>query len=125
MLRLILFSFSLILTTVSFGQTQAINSIKKGDVNTLLGTFTDEVDISFNDQGDLISKVEAGKMLQTFLNNNKPVSYAVSHTGKAPDNKSFFSIGKLKTASKTFRVYIKYSMVSGAEVVKELRFNEE
>ncbi len=125
MLRLVFFSFSLMLITVSYGQQQAINAIKKGDATALSTTFTEEVDISFNDQGDQIPKAEAGKMLQTFLTNNKSVSYSVSHTGKAPDNKSFFSIGKLKTKNKTFRVYIKYSLVNGAELVRELRFNEE
>jgi hypothetical protein len=125
MLRLIIFSFSLFIVTISHGQQQAINAIKKGDAKALQLTFPDEVDISINDQGDLMSKADATKKMETFLAANKVISYTVSHTGKSPDNKSFFSIGNIKTGGKSIRAYIKYSVVNGIDVVRELRFNEE
>lgn len=125
MLRLIFFSFSLFITTLSFGQQQAINAIKKGDAKALQSSLTEEVDISFNDNGDLVPKSTATKQLETFFTANKVASYTVSHTGKSPDNKSFFSIAKMKAGTKTYRVYLKYSIVNGIDMVKELRFNEE
>ena len=125
MLRLIFFSFSFMVVSIIFGQQQAISAIKKGDAKALQHLFTDDVDITINDQGDLVSKADATKLMESFFAANKVVSYSVSHTGKSPDNKSFFSIGTIKTANKSIRAYIKYSMVNGAEVVRELRFNEE
>ena len=125
MLRLVLISFTLLIASISFGQQQAINAIKKGDAKALQLTFTDDVDITINDQGDLMSKADAAKKMESFFASNKVISYSVSHTGKSPDNKSFFSIGNLKTSGKSIRAYIKYSMVNGVEMVRELRFNEE
>lgn len=124
MLRLILISFTLLIASFSYGQQQAINAIKKGDAKALQLTFTEDVDITINDQGDLMSKADAAKN-GIFFASNKVISYSVSHTGKSPDNKSFFSIGNLKTSGKSIRAYIKYSMVNGVEMVRELRFNEE
>jgi len=125
MLRLIIFSFTLFITTISFGQQQAINAIKKSDARALQANLTEDVDISFNDQGDLVAKAVASKQLENFFLANKVASYTVSHTGKSPDNKSFFSIAKMKAGTKTYRVYLKYSVVNGVDMVKELRFNEE
>ncbi|MBK8844825.1 MAG: DUF4783 domain-containing protein [Saprospiraceae bacterium] len=67
MLRLILISFTLLIASFSYGQQQAINAIKKGDAKALQLTFTEDVDITINDQGDLMSKADAAKKMESFL----------------------------------------------------------
>lgn len=123
MLRQIVFFCLMISVSSAFSQQQTISALKKNDARTLSALFTEEVDLSFDDQGDRISRADAGQKLESFFASNKIISFAASHSGKAPDNRSFFSIGNAKTAGRTYRVYIKYSVVNGNELVREMRFN--
>jgi len=123
MLRQIVFFCLMISVSSAFSQQQTISALKKNDARALSALFTEEVDLSFDDQGDRMSRPDANRKLESFFASNRIISFASSHTGKAPDNRSFFSIGNAKTAGKTYRVYIKYSIVNGNELVKEIRFD--
>lgn len=116
------FSF-ILLATLTFGQQRIASAIKNGDAKALSGLFTKEVDLTFDDRGDVVSSADAEKMLESFFKANKVISYTLSHSGKAPDHSSSFTIGNIRTESRNFRIFIKCSPLAGADSIREIRIN--
>lgn len=106
-----------------FSQSEIIQAVRKGDVDSFNFLFDDEVNLSFDDRGDTYSKTKAVFQLEHFFTDNKPTSFKPTHSSESPDYSNCFTIGNLKTSGKTFRVYIKYSHIKGKAIIREMRFN--
>ena len=113
------------LTVNAQTQADAIAALKAGDANKIGLSLDNDVEICFDDKVDFLSKAQAIKILTKFFSDNKPVSYAPLHNGSAKGDKSGYTIGKLTTGSKNYRVYIFAQRGNGAYKIQEIRFDTE
>ena len=123
MLQRLLLLFFIGLNIQVYSQPQTIAAFKKGDVSLLSNVLADKVNLTFDDQSEILNKTQALVKLEGFFKEHKITSFKSSHTGQSPDNNSFYTIGYLKTSTGTFRLFIKYSKVDGIERIKEMLFN--
>lgn len=100
------------------------DAFSKGDADKVALHFTDPIDMSIPDNEGVFSKTQATLILKTFFSKNKPTNFTVVHNGDSKNN-AHYSIGNLKTASATYRVYILYKEVEKKNIILELRIETE
>jgi len=102
--------------------TQALSS---GNVEVLSKYFDESVEIAVADEEDVYEKEEAKTILTDFFTANKPSKFDQVHKGTSKGQDSVYCIGNLKTATKSYRVYVFLRVDGGQQFIQELRFDEE
>lgn len=102
--------------------TQALSS---GNVEVLASYFDESVEIAVSDEEDVYDKAEAKTILANFFTSNKPSKFDQVHKGTSKGQDSVYCIGNLKTAAKSYRVYVFLRVADGKQFIQELRFDEE
>ena len=102
--------------------TQALSS---GNVEVLSSFFDESVEIAVADEEDVYDKAEAKTILTDFFSTNKPSKFDQVHKGTSKGQDSVYCIGNLKTATKSYRVYVFLRVEGGKQFIQELRFDEE
>ena len=123
MVRTLALFYFLLLTTLVFGQQRITTAIRNGDAKALSGFFNKQVELTFDDRGDLMTRAEAERMLESFFKTNKVISYTPSHSGKAPDHSGSYTLGNLRTENRHFRIFIKFRPGLGLDSIREVRIN--
>lgn len=100
-------------------------AIKSGDATVLSKYFDESVEISLSDDEDIYNKEDALKVLDKFFTSNKPVSFDQVHEGTSKGQDSVYCIGNLKTAGKSYRVYVFMKVDGNQHFIQELRFDDE
>lgn len=122
----------LALFTLSFAWAQEMDldkisdALSKGDAAALSQFFDRTVEVMVDGKGDVLTRDEARQKVSDFFAGNRAENFAVVHKGAAKGNASHYCIGDLKTAGKTYRVYLymKTTPSSGGEYrIVELRFD--
>jgi hypothetical protein len=85
--------------------------------------FNKQVELTFDDRGDLMTRAEAERMLESFFKTNKVISYTPSHSGKAPDHSGSYTLGNIRTENRHFRIFIKFRPGLGLDSIREVRIN--
>lgn len=102
--------------------TQALSN---GNVEVLSSYFDESVEIAVADEEDVYDKAEAKTILTNFFSSNKPSKFDQVHKGTSKGQDSVYCIGNLKTANKSYRVYVFLRVDNGKQFIQELRFDEE
>ena len=122
LIGLIFFLFSSLALPNLDSITQALST---GNVEVLSGYFDESVEISVADEEDVYDKAEAKIILANFFKDNKPSKFDQVHKGTSKGQDSVYCIGNLKTASRSFRVYVFLKVEKNRQYIQELRFDEE
>lgn len=128
-----LFSISLVLLISLFcfsaeenADFKAIQTaIKLGNVNSLSQYFDDFVLIKTDTKEGKFSKKQSSSVMKSFFEDHKPSDFVYDHQGSTP-NGIKYAIATYTTASETFSVYMKLSVVNETDLrIKTLDFTKE
>jgi len=111
------------------GQTDETNkkivsAITEGNANELAEYFNTLVDLSIPGKEDTYGKIQATRILQEFFLKNPVKSYKTSKQGNSNDG-SLFSIGRMESGNKVYRVYYLIKQTSGKYLIHQFQIQEE
>ncbi len=86
------------------GQENIIKWLKEGNAKELAKNFNPALTLSLPGHEGIFSQSQAEGFLKRFFDDNKPVSFRVSHQGKSADGAKFL-IGILSCNTGIFKVY--------------------
>ena len=122
-------TFTLGLFIIVFGSFTGINddinaALKAGNAFKVSAFFDTKVDITILDESDLLSKLEAEKMLYDFFYSHHPSDFKVQHHGESKSG-SEYTIGKLITNNGTFRLSYYISKSNNSEHIQQMIIDAE
>ena len=120
-----LLSFLFVAFSSFTGITDDISAaLKSGNAFKLSAFFHSKVDITILDESDLLSKLEAEKMVYDFFHENEPSHFEVLHQGKSKSGLAY-TIGKLTTNTGTFRVSYYIMKKDNSEFIQQIIIDSE
>lgn len=122
-----IFTFSILLFLLSSftGITEDITAaLKQGNAFKLSAFFQDKVDITILEESDLLSKLEAEKMLYDFFHDHDPSDFKVLHHGESKSGLEY-TIGKLITNNGDFRVSFYIKKTANSEYIQQIIIDAE
>ena len=118
-------SFLLVAFSSFAGVTEDIAAaLKSGNAFKLSAFFHSKVDITILDESDLLTKLEAEKMVYDFFHENEPSHFEVLHQGKSKSGLAY-TIGKLTTKTGTFRVSYYIMKKGDSEYIQQIIIDSE
>ncbi len=116
--------FSIVLAGALFvapGIQDTINiALKTGDAATLTKYFSANIDLTVNNTESVYSQAQAGQILKSFFEKNKPTGFRMNHQGNSQDGSNYV-IGTLTTATGQFQVYYFLKAINGNMLIQKLR----
>lgn len=111
----------LILTMSSFGGiTDGVAAaFKSGNAFKLSSFFQEKVDLTIIEESDLMSKLEAEKMVYDFFHENQPSDFIILHQGNSKSGTKY-TIGRLVTEKGSFRVSFYVNTASNKELIQQI-----
>ena len=105
-----------------FGQDfkSIVSSIEKGDVASIEPMLEDMIDYCFNDDQDLLEKLEFVSKLKTAINIIQPKSSEIVHVADSK-GEAKYAVAKIVGASESYRMFV---YTEGDKII-EIRFNKE
>lgn len=117
LLILPLLSFSISYNDVG---NEIMEAFKSNNAKAISNYFGSNVSLSIKSDGGYYSKFQAEMLLSDFFQSNKTSEIKqVQRTSRT--NNSFYIVYQLKTSSGTYRVFTKFSQISGETQIAELR----
>jgi hypothetical protein len=101
------------------------NALGAGDADALSKFFADNIEVSIQDNEQVLTKDKATETVRGFFNANKPKSFSQVHKGMSRANSDQYCIGNLAAANGAFRVYIYLKNTSNSVMIQEIRFDKE
>ena len=125
-LKYILTLLSVFLVLTGFiGIAEDIGSaLKSGNAFKVSAFFKSQVDITVLDESDLLSKLEAEKLLFDFFQGHKPSDFVILHQGKSRTGQEY-NIGTLKTENGDFRISFYINKTNDSEFIQQLIIEAE
>jgi hypothetical protein len=120
-------SFGLLLLSLSSfaGVTEDISAaLKAGNAFKLSAFFQPKIDLTILEESDLLSKLEAEKLVFDFFHENKPSDFVILHQGKSKSGLAY-TIGKLVTEKGDFRVSFYINKTSNSELIQQIIIDSE
>ncbi len=116
------------LSFVSAGPADIIDKtvelIKQGNVNELAKSFSSTIELTFLDQENVYSNVQAEAILTNFFKNNQPKSVTILH--RIASNPNYrFAVLILATNNGAYRISLSLKNVNGRFELNELRIETE
>jgi hypothetical protein len=99
------------------------NAFGDGDVEYITSLMDDQVEISIQNHTKAKNKQKASGLLEKFYQSKDPIQCKLLHKSKSRGDKTFYSIGFLKTSSGNYRIYLYLQNNSGTLNIKELRID--
>lgn len=124
------FIFSLLAPGISSAQNQADvigqvkETIKAGSAKELSKFLNQTIDVTIDDKMQSYSKAQAEFVLRDFFKQHPPNEFDIIHQGSSRGGQPF-AIGQYKSASDTYRVFMKIKVVSNHQLVHEISFVRE
>lgn len=107
------------------GITEDISAaLKKGDAFKISAFFKEQVDITVLDESDLLTKLEAEKLLFDFFHSNNPSDFTILHQGKSRTGQEYI-IGTLQTNKGNFRISIYVNKSGSSEFIQQFIIEAE
>ena len=100
------------------------SAIGNGDIEALSEYLAEKVEISINNRAKLVDKGNAEAELLAFYREYEAISYENVHRVDSPGKDTFYTIGKLITRNKNFRVSIYLIRLNGEIFIREIRFDQ-
>ena len=123
--RIFIFSFLLIGLSSFTGITDDVAAaLKAGNAFKLSAFFQSKVDLTILDESDLMTKLEAEKMVYDFFHDNKPTDFVILHQGKSKSGLEY-TIGKLTTDKGIFRVSFYINKTGNSEHIQQIIIDSE
>ena len=122
-----LFTFGLLIVAFSSftGIKDEINAaFKAGNAFKVAAHFDSKIDITILDEGDLLTKLEAEKMLYDFFYSHHPTDFKVLHHGESKSG-SEYTIGQLITDNGNFRVSYYINKSNNSEQIQQMIIDAE
>jgi len=122
-----IFTFGLFIVALSSftGINDDINAaLKAGNAFKVSAHFDAKVDITILDDSDLLSKLEAEKMLYDFFYSHHPSDFKVLHHGESKSGLEY-TIGKLVTDNGTFRLSYYINKSNNSEHIQQMIIDAE
>ena len=101
------------------------NALSAGDADALSKYFADNVEVSIQDNEQVLVKAKATETVRGFFNSNKPKSFSQVHKGTSRENSDQYCIGNLAANNGSYRVYIYLKTTANSVVIQEIRFDKE
>lgn len=123
----LVFSLAIMVLSLSsfIGIGDDINAaLKAGNAFKVASFFEDKVDITILEESDLVTKLEAEKMLYDFFYSHKPSDFKVLHQGKSKSGLEY-TIGKLVTNNGSFRLSYYVNNAGGKEKIQQIIIDSE
>ena len=92
-------------SSVAIAKEQCIKALKNNDVDAMVKSFSDPVEITLPDSENSYSKTQAAMVLRKFMNENKVKTFTVKQSGKSTGGSEFIIGEMLSTNGKKFQVY--------------------
>lgn len=83
--------------------------------------FAGNIDLSIDNNEGTFSKQQASRILEDFFNKNKVISFKTGHSGSSND-RTQYSIAKLKTSKNVWSVYI---LINSESKITQLQIEQE
>ena len=121
--------FTLSLIILSFGSFTGIKddinaALKAGNAFKVSAHFDTKVDMTILEESDLLTKLEAEKMLYDFFYSHHPTDFKVLHHGESKSG-SEYTIGKLITDNGTFRLSYYINKSNNSEHIQQMIIDAE
>lgn len=100
------------------------SALKVGSSKELAKSFSNNVELTIISKEGVYSKAQAEVMLKDFFASHPATDFTVMHKG-GEDSQSKYTIGTLKTAKQSFRVFYLIKTEGGKEVISQLRIENE
>lgn len=94
-------------------------ALKKGDAKKLGGLFEESVNLSVKKEGGSFTKFQAELLLHDFFRSNKIIGLKEVQRGN--NSSTSFVVFSLKTSSKSYRVFMKFTRSDNDFKIAELR----
>src|SRR6478609_3870777 len=128
-LLLVVFSTVLFAGFTAFSQTAGViddvkETIKTGSAKELSKYLSPTVDVTIDGKVENYSKAQAEFVLRDFFKAHPPSEFNVIHQGSSKGGQPF-AIGKYKSGSDTYRVWMQIKAVNKSQVIQEISFVKE
>lgn len=122
----IITSFALLLFLSSFiGINEDISAaLKAGSAFKVAAFFQSKVDITILEESELLTKLEAEKMLYDFFYDHKPSEFKILHQGESKSGLQY-TIGRLETNKGNFRISYYINSSNQKEYIQQIIIDAE
>jgi hypothetical protein len=102
-------------------QPVLINSLAKGDVETLAQYFDKELTVFIGDDSEIYTPEQAKRVIADFFKTNPPQDFELLHEGKSRTGDTQYLIGNLATSNGKFRTQV----VTKDSRILQIEFSKE
>lgn len=115
-----------VMTQLAFAQVaeNVAAALKVGNSKELAKSFSNNVELTIISKEGVYSKAQAEVMLKDFFASHPASDFTVMHKG-GDEGQSKYTIGTLKTAKQSFRVFYLLKTEGSKEVISQLRIENE
>lgn len=118
---ILFFTFSVALADIT---DDIASAIKSGNAKQLASFFNTNVELNLPGNEGVYSKAQSEMILKDFFNKHNPKNFNLMHQGASKDGAKY-AIGKLETASGTYRIYLFLKKQADAFLIKEFRIEAD
>lgn len=93
--------------TTAFAQTEVefLNKLAENKLSEVEGSIADQVKLCIEDVNMNVSRAEAVKKINAFLNSKTIKSHKILHKGSSDDKTSSYRVARLKASDGMYRVF--------------------
>jgi S1-C subfamily serine protease len=99
-------------SSVAEAKEHCIKALKNNDVDALVKSFSDPVEITLPESENSYSKTQAAMVLRKFLNENKVNTFSVKQSGKSTGGSEFIIGDMTTTTGKKYQVYFLITIIN-------------
>lgn len=99
-------------SSVAAAKEHCINALKNNDVDALIKSFSNPVEITLPDSENSYSKTQAAMILRKFMEQNKVKSFTVKQSGKSTGGSEFIIGDMTTTSGKQYQVYFLITIIN-------------
>lgn len=111
-LAIIPYNSSAQFSSVAAAKEHCIKALKNNDVDALIKSFSDPVEITLPDSENSYSKTQAAMVLRKFMMENKVKTFVVKQSGKSTGGSEFIIGDMISTSAKHFQVYFLITIIN-------------
>lgn len=112
LLAILPFGVSAQFSSVAVAKEHCIKALKNNDVEALIKSFSDPVEITLPESENSYSKTQAAMILRKFMNSNKVKSFSVKQSGKSTGGSEFIIGDMATTSGKKYQVYLLITIIN-------------
>lgn len=124
MKKILICTLSLLFGLFIQAQSQEfVNCFKSGNSDCLSAYLSDNVDLTVGNTEGVFSKAQSKIILQKFFSENNVQGFSILHQTGSDNAKNI--IAQLKTASKSYRIYLLVKTVNSKPIIQKIRIEND